>query len=138
MTDRREFSLGVQLMIVRRATDSSGRIHCEVCGIWCKRREEFEIDHLLSEGMRPKADKRRRLTPAEGQLLCLRCHGEKTAIDKRDQAEAKRREAAAAGLDRPGKKKIWGGAKPPREPVQTAAGPPGLARRGFKPAGSSR
>jgi hypothetical protein len=128
-TQRREFSIGVQLEIVRRATDEDGRVKCERCGIWCKSREAFEIDHVISEGVRPAADKKRRLTAADGQLLCIADHKAKTANDKGVQAEAVRREAAAAGLERPGKGK-FGREKKPKAPLtKVALGPPGIARR---------
>jgi len=129
-SDRREFSLGVQLEIVRRATDEDGRVHCERCGAWLKSRKNFEIDHVISEGIRPAADKQRRLTAADGQLLCAAvCHKEKTELDKGVQAEAKRREAKAAGLEAPGKQKIPGREKKAKPLTKVAAGPPGIARR---------
>jgi hypothetical protein len=139
MTDRREFSIAVALAITHRATDSSGRIHCEKCGIWVKSRRDYEIDHVLSEGMRSAADKKRKLTPADGQLLCLAiCHKSKTRVDKGDQAEAKRREAANLGIKPPGKAEIQRPTREPKKPLRTALGPPGLARRGFRPAGGMK
>ena len=135
MTDRREFSVDCQVAIIRRATDADGRVHCERCGIWCKRRADFEIDHILSEGLRSAADKKRKLKPADGQLLCRAvCHKAKTAVDKAVQGEAKRREAASLGVQRPGKAKIARPEKKERKTVKIAPGPPGLARRGFQPA----
>ena len=134
--DRREFPIAVQLAIVKRATDSSGRVHCEGCGIWLTRRKDYEIDHTISEGIRPAADKKRKLKPADGQLLCVAiCHKAKTRTDGEARAEAKRREAAELGLERPGKTKMRRREKPERLPVRVANGVPGLMRRGFGPAG---
>ena len=90
---RREFSLSDKIAICGRATDSSGRVHCERCGAWLKRRADYEIDHVVPVGMRPAADLMRKLTPADGQLLCVAvCHSVKTKADKGDIGEAKRRE----------------------------------------------
>jgi hypothetical protein len=130
-TQRREFSIGVMLEIVRRATDSSERIHCEQCGAWLKSRKEWEIDHVISEGIRPAADKLRRLSPADGRLLCKAvCHSSKTKRDVGDIAEAKRREAKAAGLKRPAISQITGRPKAEKKPLtKIAIGPTGIARR---------
>ena len=137
MRRRREFSIADQLAITKRATDPSGRIHCEGCGVWCKTRKDYEIDHILAEGMRPAADRKRKLTRADGQLLCVAlCHAKKTRRDKQNIAGAKRIEAATLGLVRPGKRRIWWRqGKEQKPPRQVAAGAPGLTRRGFGPAG---
>jgi 5-methylcytosine-specific restriction endonuclease McrA len=121
MTERREFSLGVKLEIIHRATDENDRVLCEKCGLWVKTPREFEIDHVISEGMRPLIDRQRRLTPADGQLLCMTCHGEKTAEDAHHRAKAKRVEARAHGL----KVKHKRG----KGPLRVAFGLPEIARR---------
>jgi hypothetical protein len=128
MSDYRKFSVAAQLGIAMRATDASGRIHCEICGVWVKRRKDYEIDHRIAERLRPLADRLKPLAMADGQLVCLACHAEKTRDDVGDIAEAKRREAAAHGIERPGKKKIPH-RKAERAPYRPAAGPPGIARR---------
>ena len=134
---RREFSIADQLAIITRATDGAGRIHCEGCGVWVKHRKDYEIDHILAEGMRPEADRKRKLVPADGQLLCIAvCHPEKTRGDKQNIHEAKRRAAYGLGVMRPGKRQVWWRqGKDQKPPLQTAPGAPGLARRGFVPAG---
>jgi hypothetical protein len=125
---RSEFSLADQVAIVRRATDSSFRIHCEGCGAWLKSRKDYEIDHRLAEGMR--VDRSRKLTAKDGQLLCVAvCHPQKTRADKGSIAEAKRREAAELGLKRPSKVKIPRRPKPVKAPLQVAAGAPEIMRR---------
>jgi uncharacterized C2H2 Zn-finger protein len=128
---RREFTIADQLAIIRRAQDGSLRIHCERCGAWCKTRKDYEIDHILAEGMRPAADRKRKLTPADGQLLCVAvCHPPKTRRDKGDIAEAKRREAAELSLMRPGKRKLWWrSGKDQKPPLRVAAGAPAMTRR---------
>jgi hypothetical protein len=134
---RREFPIGIQLEIIRRATDEASRLHCEQCGLWLKSRNDWEIDHVISEGMRPAADRKRRLIPADGRLLCKAvCHSSKTKHDLAEQARAKRREAHDLGLRRPGKQPI-GKRKEEREEVQPkrSAGLAALLRRGFIPAG---
>lgn len=127
---RREFSIADQLAIIKRAADSSGRIHCQGCGVWCKHRKDYEIDHILAEGMRPAADRKRKLTPADGQLLCVAiCHKKKTRRDKMNIAGAKRTEAASLGIVRPGKRKWQHRKKEPRLPARVANGIPALMRR---------
>lgn len=90
--------------MVGRATDSSGKVHCEQCGIWVKSRKGYEFHHLIPEAMRPAADKARKLSPADGRLWCLKCHGAETPRNLADIGEAKRREAkhplVAAGKPR--------------------------------------
>jgi uncharacterized C2H2 Zn-finger protein len=132
---RREFSISDQLAIIRRATDEDGRIRCERCGHWMKSRKDYEIDHVLAEGMRPEADKKRKLTRADGQLLCVAvCHPEKTRRDKQAISEAARRAAYGIRLDRPGKVKMRRRPRDVRPALEVAPGPPALMRRGFEPA----
>lgn len=139
MTKRREFSVADQLAIIRRATDGGGRVHCEGCGVWVKSRNAYQIDHILAEKMRPTADLRHKLVPGDGQILCLQCHSKKSRRDKQNIAGAKRTEAAALGLTRPGKRKVWWRhGKDQKPPLRVAAGPPALARRGFQPAGGDQ
>lgn len=128
---RREFSIADQVAIIRRATDASGRIHCERCGAWCQKRKDYQIDHIIAEGMRPVADRKRKLTAADGQLLCVAiCHRPKTRRDVQDIAEAKRREQRALLLVQPGRRKVWWRhSKNQKPPLKVAAGAPGLARR---------
>jgi hypothetical protein len=126
---RREFSQSDKIAIRGRATDGSGRVFCEGCGAWLKRRADYEIDHVIPEGMRPLADLQRKLTPAEGRLLCVAvCHPRKTKSDKGDIGEAKKREAAELGLRTPRRKIGWGYEKADRPPLKVAAGKPRIAR----------
>jgi hypothetical protein len=123
----RRFSVAVQIGVLGRATDSSGRVHCDRCGIWVKSRAEYEIDHVIPEGMRPEADKQKPLTMADGQLLCrANCHrAEKTPEDVAQIAQAKRREAYHKGIKRPGKASQE---RLPKRLTKRAAGPPRIAR----------
>ena len=127
---RREFSIATQVEIIRRATDPDGRTCCEKCGAWMKSRKDYEIDHVLCEGIRSAADKRRKLTPADGQLLCAAiCHKSKTRYDKGVISEAARRAAYGMHAESPGKVKIRQAEKKPKKPLKIASGPTGLARR---------
>ena len=127
---RREFTQADKIEMRGRATDSSGRVHCEKCGIWVKSRKGYEFHHLIPEGMRTAADLKRRLTPGDGRLWCLECHGEETPRDVANIAEARRREAAELGLRTPPRRKIgWGHEKADRPPLKVANGPTAMARR---------
>jgi len=90
---RREFDAATSLEIVKRATSKAGMTHCEGCGAWCKSRHDYQIDHIVHEGIRPPHDKRRRLKAVEGQLLCVDCHKRKTGRETGERAKAKRLEA---------------------------------------------
>ena len=127
---RREFTLSDRIAIRGRASDGTGRVHCERCGRWCPKKADYQIDHVLAEGMRPLADLQRKLTPADGQLLCVAvCHPQKTAEDKGDIGEAKRREAAELGLRTRRRKINWGHEKDDKPPLEVAHGSPAMARR---------
>jgi HNH endonuclease len=134
----RKFSVVVQVAITNRAMDSSFRLHCEACGKWCPKRADYEIDHVIPEGMRPAADKLEKLKPADGQLLCRECHDKKTDKDKGEIALAVRREAYSLGIEKPGKKKMRSKPRKERPPYRPAAGPPRLMREGYIPAGGRR
>ena len=133
----RKFSVSVRIRIVLRAS-VGGRVHCERCAKWCKRRVDYQIDHVIPEGMRPAEDLKRALVAADGQLLCIDCHDKKTDKDKGEIALAVRREAYALGIERPGKTKMRSRPKAPKPPYKPAAGVPRLAREGFVPAGNRR
>lgn len=103
---RREFTPVQKAAIVARATDATGTIRCEKCSL-AQKPGSFEIDHIIAEGMRPEADKKTKLTIADGQLLGSCCHrgeGGKTNDDVAKIAKAKRREAKHTGLSRPSSK----------------------------------
>jgi hypothetical protein len=128
---RREFTISDRIAIVGRATDPQGRIHCERCGAWCRKKADYQIDHVIPEGMRPAAVLKRKLTPADGQLLCVAiCHTRKTEADKGDIGKAKRLEAARLGVKTPKRRKInWGHEREPKPALsKIAAGKPRLAR----------
>ena len=135
MSGYRKFSLKVRIKIVLRAADSRGRINCERCGKWCPKRADYQIDHVIPEGMRPPEDLKRALTPADGQLLCLECHDKKTDKDKGEINLAVRRQGYALGIERPGKKKLRSRQKEKRPAYRPSAGSPRLLREGFVPAG---
>jgi hypothetical protein len=127
---RRNFTQMDLIAIVGRASDPAGRVHCERCGAWCRKRADYQIDHVIAEGERPAADLLRKLTPADGQLLCVAvCHPLKTKEDKRDIGKAKRLEATRVGVKPPPRRKInWGHAREEKPPLKVAAGKPRIAR----------
>ena len=129
MTDRREFSVALQIAIQTRARDSSWRIHCEACGKWCAKRAAYQIDHVIPEGMRPLVDLQKKLVAADGQLLCLECHDKKTDADKASIGLAKRQEAYHLGIEKPGKKKLWRKPQKERAPYRPCVGQLQIARR---------
>jgi hypothetical protein len=87
-TQRQEFSDGVTLEIIRRATDEHDRLLCEKCGGWLKSRHEFEVHHVKAEGL--QMSPRARLEAKDGLLLCLFCHDEQSTLDMASIAKAKR------------------------------------------------
>ena len=96
---RREFTKAQKAEMLRRASDSKGRIRCEGCGLDVTGKA-IEFDHTIPEAL--ILDKSRPLTAADGNLLgrncCHRAPGGKTAQDVADIARAKRREAAHGGF----------------------------------------
>ena len=97
---RREFTTKVRLEIIKRQkrvyANGVQWVECEKCHDTVT---QFEIDHRDPDAM--QIDKSRKLTAADGWLLCIPCHAEKTKKDKADIAKAKRREAAHLGARRP-------------------------------------
>lgn len=83
---RVEFTAGDKVAIVHRARDARGQVRCEGCGRPVLKRE-WQIDHVISEGV---ARRKRKLRPGDGQLLCLTCHAKKSAIDAGALAKARR------------------------------------------------
>ena len=97
---RREFSRNQQEAIVERSK-RNGVICCEGCGLVLAGKPH-EIDHVIPEGLRPEADKKKPLTIAEGQLLgkdcCHRGEDGKTNKDVAQIAKAKRQNAKHLAL----------------------------------------
>ena len=87
---RISFSSASKRAIERRATDMKGRIWCEQCGAECLSRADYEVDHIITEGVRPANDNRAPLTAEDGKLLCLKCHDKKTRRDVFEIAKSKR------------------------------------------------
>lgn len=96
---RREFTRNQKEQIVRRAT-VNGVVRCERCHAALKP-GQWEIDHIIPEALRPDADKKGRLTIADGQLLGKCCHrgpDGKTNADVKKIAKAKRQAAKHIGI----------------------------------------
>ena len=87
---RISFSSASKRAITLRATDLKGRIWCEQCGAECLSRADYEVDHIIAEGVRPANDNRPALTAEDGKLLCLKCHDKKTTRDVFEIAKSKR------------------------------------------------
>jgi type IV secretory pathway VirD2 relaxase len=127
---RRNFSQSDRIAIVGRASDPAGRVHCERCGAWCRKRADYQLDHVVPEADRPLADLERKLTPADGQLLCIAvCHPQKTKKDMRDIGKAKRLEAARLGVSTTPRRKInWGHEREEKPKLKVANGKSRIAR----------
>ena len=119
---RREFPKSIKVAVIRRAT-RDGVVYCEGCGALAK---TWQIDHMRADGLLGEP------TLENAQVLGPCCYAPKNADDTTKIAQAKRREAAHLGATKP-KGSI---PKPPSEnarrksePVQVAAGMPGIFRR---------
>jgi hypothetical protein len=141
MASRREFTRNQKEQIVERATDAEGVVRCECCKLALKR-GSWEIDHILAEALRPEADKQKKITIAEGQLLGKCCHrGEdgKTNKDVAKIAKAKRQYNAANGLKTAPAKKLNGRSFPVSEKSASRSPKPSLGYRAlYKPVEESR
>lgn len=97
---RREFTRNQRESIVERSK-RNGVICCEGCG-QVLGEKPHEIDHIIAEALRPEADKKAKLTTAEGQLLgkdcCHRGADGKTNKDVKAIAKGKRQYNRANGL----------------------------------------
>jgi hypothetical protein len=98
---RREFTRNQKEQIIERSKNASGFICCERCGL-ALGAKPYEIDHIIAEALRPEADKQRRITIAEGQLLgkecCHRGDDGKTNQDVKKISRAKRQYNHANGI----------------------------------------
>lgn len=78
---RREFSRKQRVEIILRATDATGVICCEGCGLRLGKKP-YQVDHTLAEEF--VTDKSKPLTIEDGRLLGVDCcHKPKTANDIR-------------------------------------------------------
>lgn len=98
---RREFTRNQKEQIVERSKNPRGQICCERCK-QVLGAKPYEIDHIIAEALRPEADKQRKITIAEGQLLgkecCHRGEDGKTNKDVTAIAKAKRQYNRANGI----------------------------------------
>lgn len=103
-TKRRNFDKDCKAAMLKRATDASGQLRCEGCGLAIKK-SEAEFDHIIAEGLLSDEDKKRKLTPADGQVLgakcCHRGPVSKTSSDQSKIAKAKRQESKHFQTSRP-------------------------------------
>lgn len=100
---RREFTRNQREEIVERSK-RDGVICCEGCR-QVLGGKAYEIDHIIAEALRPEADKKAKITIAEGQLLgmdcCHRGPDGKTNKDAKAIAKGKRQYNRANGLHKP-------------------------------------
>lgn len=93
------FSAASKRAIASRATDMQGRTWCEQCGAECPTRADYEVDHIIPEGVQPLNDNRPTLTADDGKLLCLVCHDKKTRRDRLNIDKLKRLEGKHRPID---------------------------------------
>lgn len=100
---RRNFTRNQKEQIVERSKNESGEICCEGCKLVLAGKPH-EVDHIIPEALRPEADKKEKITIAEGQLLgkdcCHRGEDGKTNKDVKQIAKAKRQNAKHVGITR--------------------------------------
>jgi hypothetical protein len=121
MSNRQEFDTPTSVAIHKRATDERGVKRCEnpSCRAVIKGRN-CHVDHIIADALKSDADKQRKLTAADGQLLCLDCHNEKTRkSDVPAIAKARRREAKDKGVKRPTGKINSVGFDPPAPKIRS-------------------
>jgi len=108
---RKEFSKSVKVACIKRAT-VDGKVFCEECGALSKK---WEIDHVRADGLLGEP------TLTNARLLCVPCHDEKTKVDVKAIAKAKRCEALHLGVRKKPSFVSRGFAKyakAPKEPVK--------------------
>lgn len=91
--NRREFGRQAKVDMCKRATNDRGQIQCERCWAFITK---WEYHHLAQDAM--QIDKSRKLTVADGELLCIPCHKEESAAQAPVLAKIKRVEAKRLGL----------------------------------------
>lgn len=106
MASRRNFTRNQREEIIERSKNERGEICCERCKLVLAGKP-YEIDHIIAEGLRPEADKQKKITVAEGWLLgkecCHRGEDGKTSKDQTAIAKAKRQYDKDAGAVAPSK-----------------------------------
>ena len=114
---RREFTRNQREQIVERSKNDAGLICCEGCN-QVLGAKPYEIDHIIAEALRPEADKKKKITIAEGQLLgkdcCHRGADGKTNQDVKKIAKGKRQYDRANGMKAKAKKPIPSRPAPPK------------------------
>lgn len=123
--NRREFSAAVQVAIIRRAT-IDGKLYCEKCEAWIKKRSGGEVHHVKQDAM--EVDKASRLKASDGLFLCVPCHREESGAQARVYARVLRVEASHVGA-RAASRPIPSRAKAERIPRPVAPGRGEIGRR---------
>jgi hypothetical protein len=127
---RREFTRNQREQIVERSK-RNGVICCEGCG-QVLGAKPYEIDHIIAEALRSEADKQKKITIAEGQLLgkdcCHRGEDGKTNADVKKIAKAKRQYDRSNGMKAKPKAKIPSRPSPQKPPAKPSLPPRMLYR----------
>ena len=103
---RREFTRDTRAEVVRRVKTPTG-FRCERCNAIVTK---GEVHHKDQDAM--QIDKRRKLTAADGEFLCIPCHAAETKAQAPIMAKVKRQEAKALGVK-----------TAPAKPIQSAPFP---------------
>jgi hypothetical protein len=97
---RQEFTKTAKKAIIDGATNDAGQICCQGCGLVLGFKP-YHIDHKHADGLADQKAPKRKLTAADGQLLCLPCHKEKTQADVQLMRKADRMKNFHTGATRP-------------------------------------
>jgi hypothetical protein len=91
VSNRREFGRQAKVDMLKRAKDDLGNVRCENahCRVICT--GAFEFHHVDMDAM--QIDKTRKLTAADGLVLCIPCHDVETGKQAPILAKVKRNEA---------------------------------------------
>lgn len=91
MAHRQNFGRGVKREIARRAVNAIGIPCCELCGATGV---PLQLHHCEMDAMQTAEKKKRKLTAADGMMVCSPCHTPITAAQKPVLAKVERQEAA--------------------------------------------
>lgn len=128
--NRQNFDKKTRVEIVKRAADKHGIARCEFIenGARCGSQKALEVHHVRQDALVTDIDKaKRKLTAADGLLLCHPHHKEESAIQATDLAKAIRVEARNLGADKP--KRGFAKVSKEKPEMRVAAGKSEIARR---------
>ena len=97
MANRQNFTRAVLVEMAKRCTRPDGQMACERCGAIGVR---LEAHHGIMDAMKSAEAKKRRLTAADGEMICVPCHQPETARQRKELARAEASEARHLGVHR--------------------------------------